>query len=124
NEPPFAERLKIISEQGGIPETIQEEYVRTVVGCYVGNPYGYSWAAQSDYESMIRSFSPREVSFMVRLPRTEGLVGRRIAVAGKQRQRFIKALTMLDKASVPSSAQSDYISYMKEAPLKEALVNT
>ena len=73
---------------------------------------------------MIRSFSPREVSFMVRLPRTEGLVGRRIAVAGKQRQRFIKALTMLDKASVPSSAQSDYISYMKEAPLKEALVNT
>lgn len=40
NEPPFAERLRILSKQGGIPETAQEEYVQTVVGCYVGDPYG------------------------------------------------------------------------------------
>jgi len=46
NEPPFAERLKRISEQGGIPETAQEEYVRTIVGCYVGNPFGVSHAAE------------------------------------------------------------------------------
>ena len=39
NEPPFAERLEQISQQGALPKTIQEEFVKTVVGCYIGNGY-------------------------------------------------------------------------------------
>ena len=65
NEPPFAERLSRLSEQEPIPETIQEQFVHTVVGCYIGNGYGISRAAESYYESMIRSFSPKEVGLMI-----------------------------------------------------------
>ncbi|MGH7951176.1 MAG: hypothetical protein ACREFE_04560, partial [Limisphaerales bacterium] len=78
NEPPFAERLKALSEQGPIPETAQEQFVYNVVGCYIGNGYGVSWAAATAYESMIQEFSPREVSIMIGLARSNTSVGKRI----------------------------------------------
>ena len=55
NEPPFAERLMNLSEVEPIPETIQEHFVYTVVGCYIGNGYGVSRAAAPYYEAMIDS---------------------------------------------------------------------
>ncbi|BDA13706.1 hypothetical protein KAM339_022470 [Aeromonas caviae] len=45
NEPPFAERLLELSQQGAVPETVQEQFVQTVVCCNIGNGYGVSWAA-------------------------------------------------------------------------------
>lgn len=64
NEPPFAERLVEINAQGSIPETAQAEFVNVVVLCATGNQYGYSWAASSSYEKIIKSFSPREVALL------------------------------------------------------------
>jgi hypothetical protein len=108
NEPPFAERLKAISEQSPIPETAQEQFVQTVVGCFIGNSYGVSWAATPHYESMIRSFSPREVAIMVAIPRTNTIVGRRIQNGGSCRSRLSLALKLIDRASVPSAALADF----------------
>ena len=113
NEPPFAERLKKISDQGAIPETIQEDYVRVIVGCRIGNGYGVSWAATPHYDEMIRSFSPREISIMIGLPRTKTLVGRRIQNISECRKRFVEAVNSIDSASVPSGFQADYDSIVK-----------
>lgn len=109
NEPPFAERLKALSDQGPIPETAQEQFVNSVVGCYIGNGYGVSWAAANAYESMIRAFSPREVSIMIGLVRSNTTtVGRRIQSDASCRTRFIAALKLIDRASVPSGVMADY----------------
>ena len=111
NEPPFAERLRGISEQGAIPETIQEQYVYTVVGCRMGNGYGVCRAAIPEYDAMIRAFSPREISIAVGLPRTDSLVGRRIQGGGSCRTNYGAALRLIDRASVPSGSQTDYDTY-------------
>jgi hypothetical protein len=113
NEPPFAERLRKISEQEAIPITIQEDYVRVVVGCRIGNNYGVSWAAIPHYVEMIRAFSPREISIMIGLPRTQTLVGRRIQNNSECRKRFVEAVRSIDRASVPSGYQADYESIVK-----------
>jgi len=113
NEPPFAERLKSISEQGAIPETIQEEYVAVVVGCRIGNGYGYSRAAVPFYDGMIRGFSPREISLMVNLPKSNGIVGRRINIDGGCRKNFIDALKLIDRASVPKASLTDFDAMVK-----------
>jgi len=108
NEPPFAERLEQLSQQGAIPETAQEAFVQTVVGCYIGNGYGVSWSAEPYYESMIKAFSPREITIMIRLPHSNSVVSQRIKDGGLCRQKFIQALTLIDASSVPSSFQVEY----------------
>jgi hypothetical protein len=108
NEPPFAERLNRVSEQGPIPETAQEQFVQVVIGCYIGNTYGVSWGAETYYESMVRSFSPREVSIMVSLAKGNSIVSNRIQSNSTCRRRFAQALRLIDPATVPSSATADY----------------
>ena len=112
NEPPFAERLLELSQQGKVPETIQQEYVETVIGCYIGNGYGASWAAESTYEKMIKGFSPREVFHMVKAASREGLVARKISMRSCA-ERYAKALSLIDPASVPSSAKADFDTLLK-----------
>lgn len=114
NEPPFAERLYQLSQQGALPETIQDEYVNTVIGCYVGNGYGVSWAAEPYYEKMIRAFSPREIAIMIRLPTTNSVVGRRVK-EGSSKKRFAQALGLIEAASVPSGVKADYESLVSTA---------
>lgn len=115
NEPPFAERLLRVSEQGAIPETIQLEFVAVVVGCKIGNDWGVSWAATDYYDQIIRSFSPREVSIMIGLPHCTGLVPRRIQSNSACRKRFIESVKLIDRASVPSSSLTDYDSIVNTA---------
>ncbi|MGB4441345.1 MAG: hypothetical protein WBJ62_03870 [Coriobacteriia bacterium] len=76
NEGPFAQRLRSLSENEAIPETIQEKYVEVVINCYVGNGYGVAWSAEPHYEAMIRSFSPRELTFMMGFAAPESDLGR------------------------------------------------
>jgi hypothetical protein len=108
NEPPFAERVSRLSEQGPIPETAQEQFVQVVVGCYIGNGYGVSWAAEPYYESMIRSFSPREVNLLVSLTRGDTVLARRIQSHSTCRRRLVQAMSLIDPATVPSAARADY----------------
>ena len=113
NEPPFAERLCQLALQAALPETVKEEYVKAIVGCYVGNGYGYSWAAEPFYEKMIRAFSPREVTIMVQIPEGTNVVAGSIERDGSCKSRFRKALTLIDAASVPSGVKADYQRYIR-----------
>lgn len=115
NEPPFAERLYELSIQGAIPETARDEYVRTVVGCYMGNGYGVSWRAADFYRTMIQSFSPREIVTMIQIPETNSIPGRRFLNDSSCRKRFLAALELIDSSSVPSSLQ---VKYSKLVPKK------
>ncbi|MDQ8183869.1 hypothetical protein [Pelagicoccus sp. SDUM812005] len=112
NEPPFAERLRRISEQEPIPETIQEEFVRVVVGCRIGNGYGVSGAAEDHYNAMVQGFSPREVRLAVSLCRSNDIVGRRIQNSGSCRRNYSELLGLIEPASVPSDVRSDYEHYI------------
>jgi len=112
NEPPFAERLLELSQQGAVPETIQDRFVETVVCCYIGNGYGVSWAAAPSYEQIIRAFSPREIAVMIRLAISESVLGRRVGLPSC-RTRFKETLKLIDPASVPSGAKADYEKFLK-----------
>lgn len=113
NEPPFAERLSELSRQGEVPETAQEAYVVAVVSCYVGNGYGVSWAAEPYYKRMIESFSPREISHMVKIAGAGGALHRRITSSSSCKNRYKEALNLIDPASVPSGVKADYELFLK-----------
>ncbi len=113
NEPPFAERLAELSQQGEVPETTQELYVETVVQCFIGNGYGVSWAAEPYYKKMIESFSPREISHMVKLAGSGGALHRRINGSSSVKNRYKEALSLIDSASVPSGVKADYEAFIK-----------
>lgn len=105
NEPPFAERLLQISNQGAIPDTAKVDYVKTVVTCAVGNPYGTSRAALPDYKKMIRGFSPKEVNIMLKLPNTKTIVGDRINNYKRCEKMFSSLVKLIDPDSVPTSSE-------------------
>lgn len=109
NEPPFAERLMELSKDGAIPETIQDSFVNTVACCRIGNGYGISHAAIEFYDEIIRGFSPREVSTLIRsaMDRNSSL-GRRIVNGGSCRTNLKHVLELIDAASVPGSVKADY----------------
>ncbi len=108
NEPPFAERLMSLSELEPIPSTIQENFVLTVVGCYIGNGYGVSRAALPYYTAMIQSFSPREILILISKSRGDSIVADRIWSSSSCRTRFLQALQLLDVDSIPPPLRSDY----------------
>ena len=114
NEPPFAQRLMVLSDQEAIPETIQEQFVHTVVGCYVGNGHGESNAALPYYEAMIRSFSPKEIAVLAALNRGNLTVPRRIRSIQRCRRRFSGALRLIDEASIPPSVRTAYNRLLQE----------
>ena len=49
--------LNLAGEQGDVPASIREHYVRTVIECYLGNGYGVSNAALPYYQQMVTRFS-------------------------------------------------------------------
>ncbi|MBN1008882.1 hypothetical protein [Amphritea pacifica] len=109
NEPPFAERLLEVTQQGAVPETIQDGFVQTVACCRVGNGYGVSNAAVPYYDEMIQSFSPREVATLVRAAvNNTSTIGRRISNNGSCRRNLKTALELIDPASVSNSVKADY----------------
>ena len=114
NEPPFAERLMNLSDQEPIPDTIQEKFVLTVVGCYIGNGYGVSHAALPYYEAMIRSFSPKEISVLISANRDKSTVADRIRSSPSCRTNFLQALQLIDVDSLPASLKSDYDRLVKQ----------
>lgn len=112
NEPPHSERLWELSQQGEIPETIQEDYVHITLRCYVGNGYGVSWEAEPNYEKMIQNFSPREIAIMIKAALSGGDLERKLTTSSI-RDRYLQALSLLDKSSIPASVQAEYEALMK-----------
>ncbi|WP_392558685.1 hypothetical protein [Orbus mooreae] len=109
NEPPLAERLLEITQQGAVPETIQDNFVQTVMCCRIGNGYGISNAALHFYNEIIRGFSPREIAILIRAAgEPNSTLGRRISVGALCRRNLKTALELIDSASIPSSIKADY----------------
>lgn len=114
NEPPFAERLFDISLQEAIPDTTQDAFVETVVGCFIGNGYGVSRKALTFYESMIRGFTPNEIVSMIRLPSIKGIIGNRLKDRPMCNERYIEALRLIEQSSVPRTAKADYERFLRK----------
>jgi hypothetical protein len=113
NEPAFAERLLELARQGAVPETVQEFFVEVVVCCNIGDGYGVSWSAAPSYDEIVKSFSPREITTMIRLassPNTN--LGRRVSSLPSCIQRFKKNLALIDPASVPSGVKAAYDNFL------------
>lgn len=109
NESPFAERLLELSQQGAVPETVQEQFVQTVVCCRVGNGYGIANAAVSSYNQMIEGFSPREIATMIRSAEVKNNpLGIRLANNSSCKRNFRNVLGLIDSASIPSGVRADY----------------
>lgn len=114
NEPPFAERLLEVSQQGAVPETIQDSFVQTVACCRIGNGYGVSNSAVRYYDEIIQGFSPREVATLIRraVDRSSTL-SRRVAGGGSCRRNFKIVLELIDTESVSSAVRADYDRFVR-----------
>lgn len=114
NEPPFAERLLEITSSLKTPDTVQQEYVYTVLMCYVGNPYGVSRAAITFYEEMIENFSPKEIGYMLKLSELKSLFSEKIKSNSKCRLRYLTALELIDRDSMNSAQIAMYDLLLKK----------
>ncbi len=114
NEYPFAKRLLELSESTQIPESTKQEYVLTVLLCYIGNQYGTSTLASPYYEKMIKRFSPREIKFIFSLPKENLLLKSRIKTYSRCLNQFYKAVELLDERSVPETVKADYSKIMEK----------
>lgn len=108
NEPPFAERLALLTNRNRVPESAQFEFVNTVVTCATGNQWGVSNAAMGEYQKMIRSFSPNEIRIMLQLPDMRTVVGSRVRAHSRCRSQFAALARLLDSSSVPTPARHAY----------------
>ncbi len=113
NEPPFAERLLQLSEQGAIPDTVKEELVTVVITCASGNSYGVSNAAVPYYHRLIQGFSPREVEIMLSLPGKKLTISERLKSNANCRTRFKKLVGLIDPSSVSTKSASTYAYWTK-----------
>jgi hypothetical protein len=113
NEAPFAERLAELSQQGAVPETIQDKFVSTIACCRIGNGYGMATAACNDYNLIFKSFSPREIGTLFKLAADKKTtLGRRLMSSGSCRQNFKLAIALIDPQSVPTTVRKDYDDFM------------
>lgn len=108
NEPPFAERLSELSQQNAVPESAKNEYVISVITCYVGNNYGISRAAIQYYEKMIKNFSPKEVEILFNIRKMNTTVANRIEAYPQCNTRYKYAIELLDEESIPTKLKTKY----------------
>lgn len=113
NEPPFAERLYQIINQGPVPDTAKQEFVETVLACAVGNQYGVAHAAYPYYTKIIKGFTPKEILIMLEIPETRTVVGNRIRVHRKCGDAFKALVSLLDSESVPVKSKKLYKEWSK-----------
>ncbi|EDT25475.1 hypothetical protein OQL12_003065 [Clostridium perfringens] len=68
NEPIYAKELvKYIPETGEIPKLLEEKYIKYVLLCRLGNPYGVSEGALPYYEKMISLFKEEHFAIFCKL---------------------------------------------------------
>ncbi len=111
NEYPFAERLLELAKQIAVPNTTREEYVRTVVTCMVGNPYGTADTAYPYYVTMVRSFTPAEVATLFEILQQQSTLTVRIKQVVRCRKALGAVFANIDDKTVPMKHKNDYQSW-------------
>ncbi len=115
NEPPFAERLANLSEQGAVPDSAKELFVTTVITCAVGNAYGVSDKAYDYYEEMIKGFSQAEIAIMLELPDSNTIVAQRVKNNDRCTTAFKKVVSLIDSASIPIRSKKSYDKWISDS---------
>lgn len=65
-EPAFAENLESVSRQiTPAPEVVIEPFVEVLWDCYLGNAWGYSEMAVSEYEKMLKNLTPKGIEVLL-----------------------------------------------------------
>ncbi|MDU4736904.1 hypothetical protein [Clostridium sp.] len=113
NEPPFAERLFELTKSNEVPESAKEQFVRTVVTCYVGNQWGQCRAALGNYTEMIKNFSPKEIEIMLKLEESNSVVANRIKSHSNCRKQYKEAVKLINEDSIPVSLKVKYLNIIK-----------
>ncbi len=113
NETPFAERLYELTKSNEVPESTKEQFVRTVVMCYVGNRWGQCRAALSYYEEMIKNFTPKEFEIMFNLENSNSIIGNRIRSYSNCKRNYKEAIQLVNEDSIPVSLKVRYSSLIK-----------
>lgn len=76
-EPAHARALvAYIPGNGVVPDAVRFPYVKTLTMCYMGNGYGISNMAYSEYETLIARFQDREIHTVCQLPRDAEVASR------------------------------------------------
>src|SRR5690606_29529071 len=77
NEPPIARELrKYIGEDGGIPQQINDEYVRVLSRCRIGRTSGVSNAAVPLYDALFDLFGAPQTRAFVKVLDNAEVAGR------------------------------------------------
>ncbi len=108
NEPPFAERLLELSQQGEVPGTVKNSFVSAVIMCAIGNQWGTSDSAYVSYKKMVEGFSPNEIQIMLKLPVIKSTISRRIKAHERCKLKFKDLVGCLDADSVPTNSKTAY----------------
>ena len=112
NEPPFAQRLRELTEQVAVPETTQPDFVYTVAMCATGRTCGVSRAAVTDYHAMVRNFSPKEAHLLLILTDAKSTLSTRISSNVGCKHRFQELVKLLDPMTVPIQDKKAYLKWI------------
>lgn len=113
NEPAFAERLSEIIKNVSVPDTARDEFVLTIIICYIGNEYGTSTSAIPYYVEMIKNFSPKEIQIMLNNAKIKSSISSKLSSYYRCRVMFKKALLLFDRSTIPSTIKNDYDELLK-----------
>lgn len=108
NEPPFAERLKEITDQiNPIPESVIDQFVKVNLDCYVGNSYGVSWAAASYCEQMLKNLTPKGIESLIEYLNSTS------SLNFNQKTRIMELLNFHEHSGIPTPTQKINIQRLK-----------
>lgn len=108
NEPPFAERLLELSQQGEVPDTVKNSFVSSIIQCAIGNQWGTAETAYVSYKKMVEGFSPSEIQIMLQLPERKSIISQRIKSHRRCKDKFAELVKCLDPASIPTNSKTAY----------------
>lgn len=112
-EPPFAERLNELTKRIAVPDTAREQYVQSIVLCYIGNQYGSSTSAMKYYEDMIKNFSPKELQILFSVLKSKNRIEMRVRAYSRCREMFKRILQQIDRSTIPSTLKQVYDDLLK-----------
>lgn len=110
-EAPASLLLSLIGSDGEVPDSVRDNYVQTIVECFLGNGHGIAMAAEPSYRQMIQRFSSQDAGIALRTcvdPVFSSLLGTRIG------QRQWKQILEILEPKIVSRPDRDLLKAIKE----------
>ena len=103
--------MSLIGSDGEVPDSVRDNYVQTIVECFLGNGHGIAMAAEPSYRQMIQRFSSQDAGIALRTcvdPVFSSLLGTRIG------QRQWKQILEILEPKIVSRPDRDLLKAIKE----------